>query len=73
MVQSLQVIVDSTCIISGYCRRSAPEVFVAGAEGKTVVTGNPVIDSEDVREAMESCPVEAISATDAGTGAQVFP
>jgi len=58
MVQSLQVIVDSTCIISGYCRRSAPEVFVAGAEGKTVV---------------KSCPVEAISATDAATGAQVFP
>lgn len=73
MSQPLNVDVASTCIISGYCRRSAPEVFVAGPDRKTVVSTNPVADSADVREAMESCPVEAISATDAETGEQVFP
>ncbi|MDQ2722888.1 MAG: ferredoxin [Actinomycetota bacterium] len=73
MSQLLNVTVDSSCIISGYCRRSAPEVFVPGADRKTLVTANPVADSDDVREAMESCPVEAISATDAETSEQVFP
>ena len=73
MSQQLNVVVDATCIISGYCRRSAPEVFVAGPTRKTVVTANPVPDSADVRDAMENCPVEAISATDADTGDQVFP
>ncbi len=73
MSQLLNARVDSTCIISGYCRRSAPEVFVAGPNRKTVVTGNPVPDSADVRDAMENCPVEAISATDAETGEPVFP
>jgi len=73
MSQPLNIIVESTCIISGYCRRTAPEVFVPGSDRRTVVTGNPVADSDDVREAMESCPVEAISATNAETGEQVFP
>lgn len=73
MSQSLTVDVASTCIISGYCRRTAPDVFIAGPDRKTVVTGNPVADSDAVRDAMENCPVEAISAVDAETGEQVFP
>ncbi|MGZ4533814.1 MAG: ferredoxin [Mycobacteriaceae bacterium] len=73
MSKSLNVTVDSTCISSGYCRRTAPQVFTEGPNRTSVVTGNPVTDSEQVREAMEGCPVEAISAVDAQTGEQVFP
>jgi ferredoxin len=73
MSKSLNVTVDSTCISSGYCRRTAPRVFAEGPDRTSVVTGNPVTDSAEVQEAMESCPVEAISAVDAETGEQVFP
>ncbi|WP_127784406.1 ferredoxin [Rhodococcus sp. X156] len=73
MARSLNVEVDATCIGSAYCRGSAPEVFLEGPERQTVVATNPVQDSPEVQEAMESCPVEAISATDAQTGDEVFP
>ena len=73
MGRSLQVAVAPSCISSGYCRNSAPDVFAAGDNRKSVVTTNPVPESDAVWEAMESCPVEAISATDAVTGATIFP
>ena len=73
MGRSLQLSVDRSCISSGYCRNSAPDVFGAGEDRKSVVKSNPVEDSDAVWEAMEGCPVEAISATDAATGAPVFP
>jgi ferredoxin len=69
----LEVAVAPTCISSGYCRNSAPDVFGVGPERKAVVKANPVDETDDVIEAMESCPVEAISARDAATGATVFP
>jgi ferredoxin len=37
------------------------------------VKSNPVDDTPALWAAMESCPVEAISATDAETGDAVFP
>lgn len=73
MGRSLEVVVGPTCISSGYCRNSAPEVFGVGPDRKSVVIASPVDESEDLQDAMESCPVEAISARDAGTGALVFP
>ena len=73
MGRSLEVAVAPTCISSGYCRNSAPDVFGAGADRKAYVKTNPVDESDDVIDAMESCPVEAISARDAATGASVFP
>ncbi len=73
MSRSLEVAVEPTCISSGYCRNSAPDVFGVGPERKAVVTANPVEDTPDLWDAMESCPVEAISARDAGTGELVFP
>jgi ferredoxin len=73
MGRSLEVSVAPTCISSGYCRNSAPDVFGVGPDRKAVVTSNPVDESDDVIDAMESCPVEAISARDAATGASVFP
>jgi ferredoxin len=73
MARSLQVSVAPSCISSGYCRNSAPDVFGQGEHRKSVAKTNPVEESDEVWEAMEACPVEAISATDAATGAVVFP
>jgi ferredoxin len=73
MGRSLEVEVGPTCISSGYCRNSAPEVFAAGPDRKSFVKSNPVEESDNLTEAMESCPVEAISARDAVTGEPVFP
>ncbi len=73
MSRKLEVEVGPTCISSGYCRNFAPDVFGIGPERKSVVKANPVEESAAVIEAFESCPVEAISARDAETGAEVFP
>ena len=73
MSRSLEVEVAPTCISSGYCRNFAPDVFGNGPERKSFVKSNPVLESKELIEAFESCPVEAISARDADTGADVFP
>jgi len=73
MGRSLDVAVDTTCISSGYCRNSAPEVFGTGPDRKSTVKTTPVEESDDLWEAMESCPVEAISARDVASGDVVFP
>ena len=74
MSRSLEVEVESFCISSGYCRNTAPSVFQAvGADRKSAVTSNPVEETPAIWTAMESCPVEAISARDAATGETVFP
>ena len=73
MGRSLQVGVAPSCISSGYCRNSAPDVFGTAEDRKSFVKSNPVEESDAVWEAMEGCPVEAISATDAATGQTVFP
>jgi ferredoxin len=71
--RSLEVEVSSTCISSGYCRNALPDVFGAREDRKAFVKANPVADSEALRDAFDSCPVEAITARDAETGEEVFP
>ncbi len=74
MARSLEVSVSSsTCISSGYCRNNLPDVFGSTPERKSTVLVNPVADSPALREALEGCPVEALSAVDADTGETVFP
>jgi ferredoxin len=73
MSRSLEVEVGPTCISSGYCRNFAPDVFGAKEDRKSYVKTNPVVESDRLIEAFESCPVEAISAKDAETGEEVFP
>jgi ferredoxin len=73
MSRALEVEVGPTCISSGYCRNFAPDVFGAKEDRKSFVKANPVQESPAVLEALESCPVEAISAVDAETGEAVFP
>ena len=74
MSRSLQIEVDApTCISSGYCRNFAPDVFGAREDKKSTVKQNPVTETDQVREAWESCPTEAISVRDADTGEEIFP
>ena len=73
MTRELEVSIGPGCISSGYCRGHAPDVFVLKPPRRTVVARNPNPDSAELQLAMESCPVEAISAKDAATGATVFP
>lgn len=73
MTRTVELEVAPTCISSGYCRNSAPEVFGSGPDRKSVVLKSPVEETPAVRDAWESCPVEAISARDAATGEDVFP
>ncbi len=63
---------QDTCIGSGMCNAIAPEHFLL--EGATSVALKPTTDAaEDVREAAESCPVEAITVRDTETGELVAP
>ena len=74
MGAALELQVDArTCISSGYCRRALPDVFGADEQRKAVLLKNPVDDGSDVWEAMEGCPVEAITARSTDTGETVFP
>ena len=73
MSRSLEVEVAPSCISSGYCRNTLPDVFGAKEDRKSFVKSNPVQDSTQLREAFDQCPVEAISARDAETGEEVFP
>ena len=63
---------DTRCVRSGTCVTLAPELFRLGAHRAEFVPS----ESGDVAlviEAAESCPTEAISVRDAGTGAAIFP
>ena len=73
MSRSIELAVGPTCVGTGTCRRLLPAVFGADAERRSVVLRSPVPDDDAVREALESCPVEAISARDAATGEHLFP
>ena len=73
MTRELEVSISPACISSGYCRNHAPDVFVLKPPKRTVVKSTPNADSPELQLAMESCPVEAISAIDVATGDTVFP
>ena len=73
MARELEVSIGPACISSGYCRNHAPDVFVLKPPKRTVVKSNPNEDSAELRNALESCPVEAITAKDVATGEVVFP
>lgn len=72
MPRSLDVTVQPTCISSGYCRNTAPEVFGALPNRQSYVLTNPVAESAALSDAVESCPVEAIVAIDSATGERLY-
>lgn len=74
MTRKLDIKVDrDTCISAGFCTAAAPDNFWQDDDRQSHVTTSPVDETDDVIDAMESCPVEAISARNAATGEQVFP
>ena len=53
---------QETCIGCGMCVNTAPSVFRMGTDGKAEVCGRPSSEDEAVtREAVDACPVTAIS------------
>ena len=67
-------ITEPSCIGSRLCNLAAPDVFAIDEErGVSEVLRSPVDGSEAVWDAIEGCPMEAIVATDADSGEQLFP
>lgn len=73
VTRSIELAVGPACVGTGTCRRLLPAVFGADDRRRSVVLTGPVPEDDGVWEALESCPVEAISARDAATGEQLFP
>ena len=71
--RSIELTVGPACVGTGTCRRLLPAVFGADDQRRSVVLTTPVPEDDAVWEALESCPVEAISARDAAGGEQLFP
>jgi len=55
------VVDRQTCIGCGTCIVIAPKTFKLGKDGKAEVIKPPGDDEEKIKEAIEACPVEAIS------------
>jgi ferredoxin len=67
-----RVRVDSSrCISSGMCVGTAPERFTFDEQRQSRPVSELIEDDEEVRDAAASCPVEAISLTDAQTGSPI--
>lgn len=73
MTRSIELAVGPACVGTGTCRRLRPDVFAAGAQRRSVVRTTPVPEDDALWAALESCPVEAISARDATTDEVLFP
>ncbi|NUU21531.1 MAG: ferredoxin [Streptomycetaceae bacterium] len=61
------------CVRTGLCAATAPGEFDLDESGQGRAKADSVPTSQTVRDAAESCPVEAITLTDATTGERVFP
>jgi ferredoxin len=62
------------CTGSRLCTAIAPHAFAFDEAGfHSAVRGGPFTDDDTVREAGQSCPVEAISVVDEETGEHVAP
>lgn len=74
MTERWHVEVDQgTCIGSGLCVGSVPEVFRLGAGRRAEPVAAEVAASDEVLDAAESCPVEAIAIRLRPGGEPVFP
>lgn len=73
MPRRIAVTVDqSLCVGNGMCRAIAPKGFVEGPEDGRSNAGDPNAESiETILEAAATCPVEAITVTDADTGEEL--
>ena len=65
--------VSGACIASGVCLGTAPSHFVRGEDGRTHAVTAEVDADEVLLDVTASCPVEAITVHDAGTGERIEP
>ncbi|MEV0715133.1 ferredoxin [Asanoa sp. NPDC050611] len=63
--------VSSACIGSGVCAGTAPHHFAIGPDNRSRPVATPLEPHEAILDAAVSCPMEAITVTDAATGAPV--
>ncbi|WP_223297501.1 ferredoxin [Catenulispora acidiphila] len=61
------------CIGSGGCVLRAPDAFELDTARQSCPKHEVMAPSDDVLEAAETCPVEAITIVEEGSGAEVFP
>lgn len=67
-VMNSSIHVDTgTCVGSGWCVNLAGGVFQLGADGKSRVVNPRGESAEAIEEAVDSCPVSAISVDDEPT------
>lgn len=60
MSEEVRVVVDRRrCVGTGTCAAIAPAIFVV-EDGVAVPSADPLLPSEDLLDAVASCPVEAI-------------
>lgn len=62
----------NTCIGSGLCAGTAPDYFELD-EGYGCPTKERVEPADEVRDAADACPVEAITVRDTETGERIAP
>lgn len=62
-----KITVSSACIGSGVCAGTAPKHFTMGSDGRSRPLASPVEPDDAVLGAAASCPMEAITLTDAET------
>ena len=59
------IVNQDTCIGCGLCISTVPEVFEVNADGKAEACGHTSDENRAaVQEAIDACPVQAISAED---------
>ncbi|MGW4384596.1 ferredoxin [Kitasatospora sp. NPDC004531] len=72
--EPVAVTVDQArCIGSGLCARTAPDALTLAANGRATPVRPTAAPSEELVEAAEMCPVEAIAVRHAGTGELLAP
>ena len=74
MGDELRVAVDhNRCVGSTMCVQVACETFVLNEEGQSMVIDPNGASREQVLDAAEQCPIEAITVDDAATGENLYP
>ena len=65
------IAVSPACIGSGVCEGTAPRHFAVGPDGRSRPLATPIDPDDAVLGAAASCPMEAITVTDAETGTPI--
>lgn len=70
----LRITVDhDRCVGSEMCIVLAEGVFAINENGQSIVVDPTAADRDQILEAAEQCPTEAISVHDAATGESLYP